>query len=519
MTLISDITYDVFIIGGGISGAAIAAECAQRGLRVGVCGRGDVGGASSSHSDQILPGAYHFLKNHNLPYFNKALKEKALLKKRAPHLCTESTFIAPSNPDAFQKLKNQFWLWVYRKWLLHTNNMNIPSSVSPGQLDPLSKKPNHTWIFQEQMVNDSRLVVENLICAQQHNGLIMPRSTCVSAHRHNGLWQVTLEFQDGSHIELKTKALINAAGPWVNRVQKDLLNIETRCWVELKRKCFLIVPRFYSGRQAYIMENGSQQFTVSPFQQHYCLVSLTDIAENDQNQNHMNDDECLMMLDRLNSYFNTQLSADSIIQSFATQQPLYCDDNHAQQNSVDDYALDMDCSDGHSPVVSVFGGSFATHRTMALEVIQLLSAYLSFPRHVDMHRVTPLPGGEIGEISFDQFILNIAEQYPWLPSHLLHHYCRTYGARSAVLLAGCRSLSDLGEELSPGLREQEARFLCDHEWATSGDDILWRRTQLGLNASETDHEHLNKWVKQYLLSQKRQQQVTIDQQHPRNSAL
>lgn len=513
MTVNSNITFDVFVIGGGISGAAVAAECAQKGLKVAVCGRGDVGGASSSHSDQILPGAFHFLKNHNLPFFSKALKEKALLKQRAPHLCTERSFIALSNPNSLEKLKNKLWLWVFQHWLKKNGEKGIARYNIPSDfLEPLSESPSQAWMFQEQMVNDSRLVIENLLHVQKHGGVVIPRCTCISAERNNGHWRITLQHQDGTQEVLFTHALINAAGPWVNKVQSEILNIETRCWVELKRKCFLVVPRFFSGQQAYILEEGAEQLTVCPYQQHYCLVCLSNITENDQNQNHIDEEEALRILNKLNQHFKTQLNSDSILQSFATQQPLYCDSNQAQQNSVDDYALDMDCSDGQSPVVSVFGGSFATHRIMALEVMQLLSTYLSFPTHIETQHIAPLPGGEIGEQSFDQFILSIAEQYPWLPSHLLHHYCRTYGARCTNLLQKCSSLSDLGEELCPGLREKEVTFLCDHEWATSGHDILWRRTQIGLSAGPEDQARLNQWVEQYLLCKNTKQRGTMGQQ-------
>lgn len=511
MAVNPNITLDVFIIGGGISGAAIASECAQKGLKVAVCGKGDVGGASSSHSDQILPGAFHFLKNHNLPFFNKALKEKDILKFRAPHLCSEKEFIALTHTDTIETLKNKLWLWVFKHWLAKKDDDSC-ATLASEHLKPLSDEPNQAWVFKEQMVNDSRLVIENLLNVQKFGGLVLPRYACIGATRTSGHWRITVQHQDGRQQTLYSRSLINAAGPWVNQVQNDILNIETRCWVELKRKYFLVVPRFYSGQQAYIVEDENQQLTVTPYQQHFCLVSLTDVTTNDQCQNHTSEEESLQVLARLNKYFKTQLNAESILQSFATQQPLYTDDNQAQQNCVDDYALDLHCSDGHSPVVSVFGGSFATHRVMALEVLQLLSPYVTFPLGTDIHSIPPLPGGDFMDQTFEQFILNIATDYPWLPSHLLHHYARTYGARCTMILEGCNSLTDLGEELCPGLREKEAAFLCDHEWSTCGDDILWRRTQYGLQASNEDQSRLNQWVEHYLLCKKAEHRGTMSTQ-------
>lgn len=490
---------DVFIIGGGISGAAIAAECALRGLAVQLCDQGDIGGASSSQSDQIMPGALHFLRHHNLPYFNKVSKEKSLLRQRAPHLYTERPFVVVPAEGSPQSPISRIWLWLFQHWLQGNRDYSLAKrSASSYQLAPLNPPTRTPWVMQECMIDDARLVIENLLLAQQFGTRILPHHRFINAKRQKGLWLITLQDQQGNSFQVQSRSLINAAGAQVEQVQQNLEGIESRCWIELKRKVMLLLPKFYHGDQAYLFEAERSPISVTPYHDHYCLVaSVTGVVPEQQWQD-VGEHEISTLLAKLNHYFNVSLQRDAILRSYAVQQPFYSDSCQSSADGVEDYALDFNCSDGRSALISVFGGSFATHRAMAQEAVQMLGQYLSLN---DCDSTTrPLPGGDIEPAAFDQFILKVATHYPWLPSHLLHHYCRTYGARCLELLGESAEIAELGTELCPGLYQREVEFLAQNEWVNTAQDILWRRTRMGLHASQTDQDRLQNWLDSFLRS-------------------
>ena len=499
---------DVLIIGGGISGAAIAAECAQRGLAVLLCDRGDVGGASSSQSDQILPGALHFLRRHNLPYFNKVIKEKALLQQRAPHLYCERPFVVVPSQQVAHSPISRIWLWLFQHWLQGGKRPTLTKRhASPHQLAPLAAGAHPAWVLVESMVDDARLVIENLLSAASHQASIRTQQTLVHARRTNGLWHSELQGPDGQIPTLTSRCLINATGAQIAEAQEKIEGAESRCWVELKRKLFLVIPKFYQGDQGYLFESDCGQISVSPYHDHFCLVATVTGVEKVAAPSAATESEISDLLRRLNEHLITPLSADSVLRSYIIQQPLYSDACQATADGVEDYALDLNCADGQSPLISVFGGSFATHRAMAQQAAEMLGQYVQL--QAAAAPATPLPGGDVNATSFDQFILGIASQFPWLPSHLLNHYCRTYGARARLLLAGSKRLADLGPQLTPGLYQREAEFLVQHEWVRCADDILWRRTRLGLYAEPNDQEQLQKWISEHLPSPSATQAYTM----------
>ncbi|MEE2732671.1 MAG: FAD-dependent oxidoreductase [Pseudomonadota bacterium] len=499
---------DVFIIGGGISGAAIAAECAGRGLSVTLCDRNDVGGASSSQSDQILPGAVQFLRSHNLPYFNKVIKEKARLRQRAPHLCRERPFVVVPVPNRQPSPISRIWLWLFQNWLQGGNTAGLakrhPDRVQAAPLRPQAGLP---WVMEESMVDDARLVIENLLFAEQHQGSIWPHHQFISAHRDQGRWQITLCNREQQEVKLASRCLINAAGIRVNEVQGRIVDSDSRCWIESKRKLFMLIPKFYQGDHAYLIETAGSPISVTPYLEHFCLVSRVTGIDTDGVSADPSPQEQADLIHTLNQYFQVQLAPDAVIRCYCIQQPLYCDDREGSPEGVEDYALDLSCVDGRSPLISIFGGSFATHRAMAEEAVEMLGHYL--PSEPTATTRCPLPGGDLHPQGFDQFILHVASEFPWLPSRLLNHYCRTYGARTLSLLQDCQALADLGPQLCPGLHQREAEFLVQNEWVNSAEDILWRRTRLGLYAGAEDVTRLQRWVGEHLPSPSRSQGYTM----------
>ncbi|MAR92863.1 MAG: hypothetical protein CML06_18605 [Pseudomonadales bacterium] len=490
---------DVLVVGGGISGAAVAAECASRGLSTLLCERDDVGGVSSSHSDQIIPGALHFLRHHNLPYFNKVSKEKALLRQRAPHLCRELNLVDVPEPGGGRSPASRLWMWLFHHWLAGAEPAGVLQRCPTSeQLQPLRRPEAGPLLLREWLVDTARLVIENLVWARESGARILPHTEVLGARRQQGLWEVTLGTGPSQRTQC-ARCVVNAGGAQVNQVLLSFPEVRSRCRIGLKRKHFVLLAKWYPGDQGYVFQTVGAPLRVTPLPDHYCMVSQVCEPSSAEHGSSARDLGTRTLLETLSGFFARSFSSADVISDYLLQQPFYCDDGDPVSDQLEDYALDLDCGDGRSPLVSVFGGSFATHHAMAREVVELLAPYLH-PLPAGAPEITPLPGGRLHSLSPEGFILDLAARYPWLPSGLLRRYCCTYGARARDLLEGCDCLADLGPELTPGLYQREAEFLVQTEWVRDSRDLLWRRTRLGLCTTAAQRQQLDTWIQGYLTS-------------------
>lgn len=490
-----DLLYDAFIIGGGINGAAVARNLANKGYYVALCDENDLSGEASCRSNKLFQCGFDHLENLDLGHVSKSLRERDALCEGAKHLMHPIDIVIPDSPTIRSSLKMKVGTLLYG-WL-----RNSPTSPKPHIEDihntlysaPLKDQSVHATLCQEYVVDDSRLVIENMLSAQQNHCQLLPRTSVVSGTRSDGTWQLTLrDTISGDESSVKAQCIVNAAGAWAYAVLEDSLGCPTRCNQPLEKHSFIAIPKFYQGNHGYMIQLPKQQFlSVLPYEHNYCLVGplVTPTTKPSHNET-VSTTESIELLEHVNSQFNTQLAQADVRWSFSTVKP----SNHEAHQPV--HLLDLQCNDGKSPVLSIFSGHITTHRILAEQVYECILPYL--PHHSTMSATinSKLPGGDFSnhlENNHNDLVANLKNQLPWLDNTVLARYCSNYGVRALDLLKSASGNKSLGNEVIPGLFELELNWLIDNEWATCAEDILWRRTKLGIDASEQHIAMLAQW--------------------------
>ena len=499
----TDPDFEVFIIGGGLNGAGVAADCAGRGLRTGLCESQDLGGTTSSNSDKFYQGGIDYLKRLDFSLVAKSFKEKDILQTRAAHLIKTLDLVVPFAPKMGSAWKLRSSLFLYGllggNHLKKIQRINLKAGKHPYGA-PLGVPLRQARVFRDCMVDDSRLVISNFLSASALGAQLFPRTRLVSGRRHDGGWVLTLEDTITREQTIVTAScLVNSAGAWVNHVQEEILETPSRCKATLDKCSFIVTPKFYKGEQGYILQGKNHHtISVTPYMDHFCLIgatekrmTLADIPEG------VTIDETKSLLSIVNAYFSLQLTPVDIVWKYHCVLPVYEDKvlaraDQAPRGSI----LDFNCAEGNAPLVTIVGDSLPTYRIVAEQVIKTLEPYLPDTPEARKNWThnTPLPGGDFGSDGFDGFILRLARAYPWLPANLLQRFCSLYGTRCERLLEGTTDVGDLGEEIVPGLHEKEIKWLMQTEWAQTTEDILWRRTKLGLLTQPSDARKLTEWL-------------------------
>lgn len=486
--------YDLAVIGGGINGVGIAADAAGRGLSVFLCEQHDLASHTSSASSKLIHGGLRYLEHHEFRLVREALAEREVLLAKAPHIVHPLRFVLPHQPHLRPA-------WMIRAGLFLYDHLGkrekLPASrgVRFGTDSPLQAQITRGFEYSDCAVDDARLVVLNAMSAREHHAHVHTRTRCVSARRSKGLWHLHLERSDGSLYSVRARALVNAAGPWVDRFLRDELRQRPPYGIRLIQGSHLIVPRLYDGEHAYILQNEDRRIVFAiPYLQHFTLIGTTDREyQGDPAQIRISQEETDYLLTVANAHFKRQLGREDILHSFSGVRPL-CDDESNDPSAVTrDYTLALDNTPGEAPLLSVFGGKLTTYRKLAEAALEQLAPHFPGILGKTWTATAPLPGGEAMS-SVEDLAIQLMDSLRQLDPALAHRWASTYGSRIWNLLDGARNLSELGEHLGGGLYAHEVEYLCREEWARSAEDILWRRTKLGLFLNTEQQRRLERFL-------------------------
>lgn len=489
---------DLLVIGGGINGSGIAADAAGRGLTVWLCEQQDLAAATSSNSSKLIHGGLRYLEHYEFRLVREALAEREVLLKNAPHIMWPLVFRLPHQPHLRPAWLIRLGLFLYDNL---AKRLTLPASrgIRFGADSPLQGQISRGFEYADGWVDDARLVVLNAIAAQEHGARILTRTRCIAARRLQDHWQVTLQPLTASGeataatISLKTKAIVNAGGPWVAQLFSDALTEKTPQQIRLVKGSHIVVPKLHDQPHAYMLQNVDQRIIfVIPYEQDFSLIGTTDVEyEGDPAAVAISPAEIDYLLQISNSYFKRQLSSADIVHSFSGVRPLLDDESVNAQAVTRDYKLELSVVADQLPLLSVFGGKITTYRKLAEAAVDRLAPF--FPTMTARWTAdTPLPGGDFADR--DSLAQQLQLQYPWLPLAVQQRYLRSYGSRSHLLLLKAASIADLGEHFGAGLYQAEVDYLCQHEWAVLADDILWRRTKLGLQLDPAQQQRLQQYL-------------------------
>ncbi len=485
--------YDLAIIGGGVNGCGIAADAAGRGLTVFLAEKADLGGATSSASSKLVHGGLRYLEHYAFRLVREALGEREVLLAKAPHIIWPLRFVLPHMPGQRPR-------WMLRAGLFLYDNLYRRKAV-PGStaLDltrdpvglPLRPELTRGFAYWDCWVDDARLVILNAQAAAERGAEILPRHEVTAVRAEGALWRLTVRGA-GQEREVRARALVNAAGPWVEKVGGAIAGTEAPR-LRLIKGSHLVVPRIKGADDAYLMQNSDGRVVFAlPYEEHFTLIGTTDVAyTGDPGAVAIDEGEIAYLLDLASSFFRVPLRRQEVVWTYAGVRPLY-DDQSANPSAVTrDYHLELAVEAGAPPLLTVMGGKVTTYRRLAEEALERLAPHLAGMGPA-WTAGAPLPGGDLdgsGSLvtdpvaAFARFVERLAQDHPGFERAYLLRLARRHGSHVPAVLGDAKSLTDMGHLLGPSLTEREVVYLKEHEWAASAEDILWRRTKAGLHLS------------------------------------
>jgi len=496
------INCDILIVGGGINGAGIARDAAGRGMSVVLCEKDDLASHTSSASTKLIHGGLRYLEQYEFGLVSKALTEREVLMRSAPHIIRPLRFILPH-------AKGQRPAWIIRIGLFLYDHLSkrelLPSSHGVDLRTheagaPLKKTFTKGFVYSDAWVDDARLVVLNAIDAAEKGASIFTRTKCEAVTRNAYHWNATLRkssaVRDISSVEeiteVRAKVLINAAGPWAAQFLHDTVHCRAGKKLRLIKGSHIVVKKLFDHPYAYIFQHPDGRIVFAiPYEHDFTLIGTTDIDyHGDTDKVTITAEEIDYLCTLSNRYFAKPIAPADVIWSYSGVRPLVEDEKEDDSESASevtrDYKLAFDTD--AAPLLTIFGGKITTFRKLAEEAVDLIA-----PTFTNLHGAWTadacLPGGDIfgvklnnrGVVEFDDYLRALQREYAWLPPALVERYARAYGTRIKVLLKDRSNMVDMGNQVTPGLFGAEVEYLKRYEWATCEDDILWRRSKLGVH--------------------------------------
>jgi glycerol-3-phosphate dehydrogenase len=485
--------FDLFVIGGGINGAAIACDAAGRGLTVGLAEMQDFAEGTSSRSSKLIHGGLRYLETFDFKLVRDALIEREILMRKAPHLVWPLRLILPhvdtQRPRWMIRLGLFFYDHLARRRVLEASaSIDLRKHPAGAALKP---EFQHAFAYSDCRGDDARLVIANLLGAERHGAKIFPRHKLIAAERVQGFWRLKLEdMRSGKDFHAVSKALVNAAGPWVIDVAGRMTGVTVGRKLRMVRGSHIVVPRQWQGEHGYFLQTRDGRLMEAfPYEDGFTLIGTTDEPWDAAPEKvAISEKEIDYMLAEVNAFLKKPITRDEIVWSYAGVRPLFevgGGRDGDPSTLTRDYAFEIKGGDDVPPVLTVFGGKLTTHRRLAEHAMHELSRVMPWPKD-GATRSEILPGGDFGSDGMIAYQRHLASRHPYLPEAQLARYVKLYGTRSDILLQDVRNLADLGFCFGANLYEREVEFLRETEWAETADDIVWRRSKLGLRMTRDE---------------------------------
>lgn len=510
-------TTDLFIIGGGVNGCGIARDAAGRGLSVTLVEQGDLAGATSSASTKLFHGGLRYLKYFEFRLVREALRERETLLLAMPHISWPMRFVLPYSPEMrfegdtpaarllgtimpWAKGRRPAWLIrlglvLYdtlggRRILPATRTLDLAADPAGRSLQPQFRR---AYEYSDCWVDDARLVVLNARDAQARGARILTRTRAIAAERAGELWRITTQGEAGT-TTFHARALVNAAGPWVADVIRSVARVSTTDGVRLVRGSHIVTRRLYDHDRAYFFQgtDGRIIFAI-PYEQDFTLIGTTDVDHKGApDRAHCTDEERDYLLAFAARYFERPVTVADIVWTYSGVRSLHDDGSRSATAATRDYVLALDPDPG-APLLNVFGGKITTYRRLAEGALARLAPFFPQARAAWTAGV-PLPGGDFPVDGVEAQMNNLRARHPFLTETWARRLVRAYGTEAAALLGDSRSAADLGRDFGGTLTEAEVRWMIRQEFARSAEDILWRRSKLGLRVSAEEAAALEQFV-------------------------
>jgi glycerol-3-phosphate dehydrogenase len=502
---------DVLVVGGGINGVGLARDLAGRGWRVVLAEQHDLASHTSSSSTKLIHGGLRYLEHKEFALVRKALQEREVLLKSAPHIMRPMRFVMPHEPSMRPEWLIRAGLFLYdhlarREVLAGSTSVDLSRSALGAPLQPRYRKG---FVYSDGWVDDARLVALAAVDAAERGAQILTRTRCTSAHRHRDHWLAQLQSTEGGGgvFTVKARALVNASGPWAGRFLSKVVQAQghaplTRHALRLVKGSHIVVPRRFEHDHAYIFQSPDGRIIFAiPYEERFTLIGTTDVeVQGNPGAVAISTDEVIYLCEQASRYFREPVRPDEVCWSFAGVRPLL-EDASAQASEVTrDYLLEVDRTG--VPLMTIWGGKMTTFRKLAEEAADTIGGLLGRTGS-PWTRSAYLPGGDLRawigppqrpDLDLLRMVDALVARYGWLEPRLATRLARAYGSRATTILAGATCQADMGESFGGGLYEAELHYLVDKEWARTAQDVLWRRSKLGLHLTEREQAGVAFWM-------------------------
>ena len=490
--------FDVFVIGGGINGCGIARDAAGRGYSVALAEMSDFASGTSSGSTKLIHGGLRYLEHYEFRLVREALMEREVLWAMAPHVIWPMRFVLPfhkGGPRPAWLIRLGLFLYDHiggRKLLPATKTLDMTRDPAGAPLKRLFTK---AFEYSDGWVDDARLVVLNARDAADRGARIMARTRVVSARREGGRWAIEIEnTATGARETIRARMLVNAAGPWVDRVLSETVGNNDVRNVRLVQGSHIVVKKKFDDPRAYFFQNpdGRIMFAI-PYQDEFTLIGTTDrdFTGNPADVR-ISDAEIDYLCKAASEYFSDPVGREDIVWTYSAVRPLFDDGASKAQEATRDYVLRVE--NGDAPLLNVFGGKLTTYRRLAESALEKIGETIG-EKGRKWTAGSQLPGGDFPAGGYDDEVAKLKTRYPFLAASHARRLVRLYGTRAAQLLGNAASEADLGKHFGADLYAAEVDWLIGQEWALRAEDVLWRRTKLGLKFSRAQTAELEEYMR------------------------
>ncbi len=486
--------FDLAIIGGGINGTGIARDAAGRGLRVLLVEQNDLASGTSSASSKLIHGGLRYLEHGAFRLVREALTEREVLLRMAPHVIRPMRFVLPPLPGLRSALLPRIGLFIYdrlagRKLLPASRTIDL-THHPVGQV--LKREFTYGFEYSDCQVDDSRLVVLNALDAAERGADIRTRTRLMRAERRQE-WELVLNMH-GRRDVATARVLVNASGPWIAQVAALALRLPLQIPVRLIKGSHIVVRRRFAHDQGYLLQTGDRRVVFAlPFAQDFTLIGTTDEDfVGDVNAPTPQAEEVMYLCAAVNRYFREQITPDEVVWSFAGIRSLYDDGAKKAKDITRDYVLALDYSFREAPLLTVYGGKITTHRRLAEAAMARIGHF--FGARPAWTAQSPLPGGDFPVDDIDALVTETRRRWPFLAERHAQRLVRAYGKRAERILGTAQDMDGLGQRFAGDLTAAEVCYLVEFEWAQNAEDVLWRRSKLGLIGTELERSALDRFI-------------------------
>lgn len=500
-----DQVFDLAIIGGGVNGCGIARDAIGRGNSVFLCEMNDLASGTSSWSTKLVHGGLRYLEYYEFRLVREALIEREILWQIAPHIIRPLRFVLPHHAGLRPAWLLRLGLFLYdhiggRKLLPATRSVDLAHDEVGKPLAP--RRFVRGFEYSDCFVDDARLVVLTARDAADRGADIRTRTRATEIRQGDGIWQVSIEDTlSGERSTIKAKALVNAAGPWVENVLSHGAGVNAKAKVRLVQGSHIVVPKLYDHDRAYIFQNSDGRIIFAiPYQDEFTLIGTTDLDyHGDPAQVKISTAEIAYLCASVSEYLAKPVIPADVVWTYSGVRPLYDDGANEAKAATRDYVFELDLPGG-APLLSIYGGKITTHRRLAEEALERLSPYLRSAKAKEGWTATAaLPGGDMDVSAVSALTGELLRDYPFLSPAHANRLAHAYGTRAPKVLGHAKSMADLGQSFGATLTESEIKYLMSNEWACSAEDVVWRRSKLGLRLTAAEIAAIDDWMSAHRL--------------------